>query len=70
MGGLKGLFVLNGPGIKKGARLQRTVHLTDLVPTLCYLLDLPVPEHTEGAVIYQAFQDPNFKLQNTASGTA
>ncbi len=70
VGGLKGLFVLNGPGIKKGARLQRTVHLTDLVPTLCYLLDLPVPEHTEGAVIYQAFQDPNFKLQNTASGTA
>jgi len=54
---------LNGPGIKKGQRLERTVWLTDIVPTICYLLDLPIPEHAEGAIIYQAFKNPDFKLK-------
>ena len=61
IGSLKGLMTLTGPGIKKGYRLERTVGLTDLVPTICYLMDLPIPEQTEGAVIYQALADPNFK---------
>ena len=60
---LKALLVLNGPGIRAGLRLQRNVWLTDVVPTICYALDLPVPEQAEGAVIYQAFKDPNFKLK-------
>jgi len=61
IGTLKGLFVLTGPGVKKGHRLERTVWLTDLVPTICYLADWPLPEQAEGAVIYQAFEDPDFK---------
>jgi len=61
IGSLKGLFVMTGPGIKKGVRLERTTWLTDLVPTICYLLSWPLPEHAEGAVIYQAFDDPDFK---------
>jgi len=61
VGSLKGLFCLTGPGIRKGHRLERTVWLTDLVPTICYLMDLPLPAHTEGAVIYQALEDPDFK---------
>jgi predicted AlkP superfamily phosphohydrolase/phosphomutase len=65
VGSLKGLFVLNGPGVKQGLRLQRTVGLQDLVPTICYLLDLPVPANAEGAVLYQAFVDPNFKRNET-----
>jgi len=63
VGSLKALFTLTGPGVKKGHRLQRSVWSTDLVPTICYLLDLPVPEHAEGAVLYQAFEDPNFKAK-------
>ena len=63
VGSLKGLFAMSGPGIKKGYRLQRTVWLTDIVPTICYLLDFPVPEQSEGAVVYQAFKDPNFKMK-------
>jgi len=55
------LFTLTGPGIKKGYRLKRTAWITDLVPTVCYLMNLPVPEHTEGAILYQAFEDPNFR---------
>ena len=52
---------LRARGLRKGHRLERTVHLTDVVPTICYLLDFPLPQQTEGAVIYQAFKDPNFK---------
>ena len=65
VGDLSGLFVLNGPGIKQGARIERTVHLIDLVPTVCYATDLPLPAQAEGAVIYQAFEDPNCKRNET-----
>ena len=63
VGSLKGLFVMHGPGLKKGYRLQRNMWLNDVAATVCYLLDLPVPEQCEGAVLYQAFKDPNFKLK-------
>jgi len=66
IGSIKGLFVMNGPGIKKGQTLQRTVWITDMVPTLCYLTNLPLPEHVEGAVIFQAFEDPNFRYNESA----
>jgi len=63
IGSVKGLLVMNGPGLKKGYRLQRTVWMTDLVPTICYLMNLPVPAQAEGAVLYQAFKNPDFKRQ-------
>jgi len=61
LGTLKATIILNGPGIKEGEMLERTIWITDLVPTICYLMDLPLPDHAEGAVIYQAFEDPDFK---------
>ena len=66
IGSLKALLSFNGPGIKKGYRLERTCNLIDIVPTICYLLDLPLPAQAEGAVLYQAFKDPDFKLKETA----
>ena len=65
-GSLKGLLVFNGPGIKKGYRMQRTVGLEDIVPTVCHAADLPVPETVDGAIIYQVFRDPNFKEKELA----
>lgn len=62
-GSLKGLLTFTGPGIKKGYRLARTSNLIDIVPTICYLMDLPVPLTVDGAVLYQVFQDPNFKIK-------
>ena len=59
MGDLHGLFVLSGPNIKKGIELERTVWIQDLVPTICYLTGWPVPAQAEGAVIYQAMENPN-----------
>lgn len=61
IGDLRGLFALSGPNIKKGIELERTVWIQDLVPTICYLTGWPVPEQAEGAVIYQAMEDPNVR---------
>ncbi len=56
-GSQKGLLILKGPGIKRGFVLERTVWLTDIVPTVCHLMQLPVPAQCEGAIIYQALED-------------
>ncbi len=61
VGSLKSLLTFTGPGIKKGYRLHRNCGLVDVVPTICYLMNLPLPRQAEGAVIYQVFEDPNFK---------
>ena len=60
-GGLQALFLMYGPGVKKGAKIERTVQLVDVVPTVCYLADLPIPEQAEGAIVYQALREPNAK---------
>jgi hypothetical protein len=61
IGDLKALLAFQGPGIKKGQRLERTCWLTDIVPTICYLMDWQIPAQAEGAVLYQALERPNFK---------
>ena len=50
------LLLMRGPGIRRGIRLNRTVWLTDIVPTICQLIQAPVPRDTEGAIIYQALE--------------
>ena len=66
VGSMKGLLVLSGPGIKKGVTLERTVWLTDIVPTVCYLLHIPVPRNVEGGIIYQALENPDLQLNEIA----
>ncbi len=59
VGDMHGLFLMAGPGVRKGVVLDRTVWLTDIVPTICYLTGLPVPAQAEGAVLYQGLTDPD-----------
>jgi len=63
IGDLRGLFIMKGPGVKQGETIQRTVWLTDIVPTVCHLAELPIPKECEGAVLYQALEDPDAKLK-------
>ncbi len=63
VGSLRGLLIMKGPNIKKGCILKRNIRLTDIVPTVCYMMDIPIPKDAEGAIIYQAMEDPNFKLK-------
>ena len=59
IGTLQPLLAFQGPGVKPGYRMDRACNLWDVVPTACYLTGLPVPEQTEGAVIYQMLEKPN-----------
>jgi len=61
LGSLRGIYVLAGPGVKKGVELERNVWCLDLVPTICYLTGWPIPKNAEGAVIFQALEDPDPK---------
>lgn len=62
IGSLKPLFMMRGPNVKKNFVLERNMWLTDIVPTICHLMNLPIPKQCEGAVVYQALQDPNIGL--------
>jgi predicted AlkP superfamily phosphohydrolase/phosphomutase len=63
VGSLKGLLTFTGPGIKKGSRMERTCSLVDVVPTICHLMDLPLPAQVEGCILYQALKNPDFKTE-------
>lgn len=67
IGDLRGLFIMAGPGVKQGEVIERNVWLTDIVPTICHLAELPVPKDCEGAIIYQALKDPDAKLKELHS---
>lgn len=54
------MMAFKGPGIKKNATWEAPSFLVSLVPTLCYLSDLPVPSRAEGPVLYPAMEDPDF----------
>ncbi len=56
-GSLESVLVLAGPGIKKGVRREQTlVGIQGVVPTICYLLDIPFPRGCDGAIIYDALE--------------
>jgi predicted AlkP superfamily phosphohydrolase/phosphomutase len=60
-GDLRGILIMQGPGLKKGYRMTRRCSLPDVVPTICYLTDMPLPAQAEGCVLYEALRDPNMK---------
>ena len=66
-GDLRGLIIFAGPGIKQGEVIERNVWLTDIVPTVCHLAELPVPDKCDGAIIYQALEDPDGKVKELQS---
>lgn len=63
IGAPDGLLILSGPGIRSGEEFPR-VRMEDVAPTLCYILDLPIPQHMEGRVILKAI-DPGWSAAHT-----
>ena len=59
IGDLHTMSVFYGPGIKKGFEMERATQLVDIVPTICYMMGIPYPTTCEGAVLYQAMEDPD-----------
>jgi predicted AlkP superfamily phosphohydrolase/phosphomutase len=56
------LYVLSGAGVKKGVHLERQVRQVDVAPTLAYLCGLPTPAHSEGRVVMEALEKPDWHL--------
>ena len=52
---LHGIFILRGPGIKKGRRIE-SAHIMDMAPTILYLLGVPVPKGFDGKVLTDALE--------------
>ena len=48
--------------MKEGVRLERMAYQTQVTPTICYLLGIPMPHQAEGAVLYEALVDPDLHL--------
>jgi predicted AlkP superfamily phosphohydrolase/phosphomutase len=65
-GSLEAVILLAGPGIKRGVKLEGVIGIQDVVPTLCYMADIPFPQGCEGAIIYGALVDPSFKMKEKA----
>jgi len=55
---LNGVLLMKGAPFRRGTRLSNA-HICDLTPTILYLLDLPVPEDSDGQILREAF-DPDF----------
>ena len=41
-------FIVNGPGIKAGTRVKGNIYLMDVLPTLCDLAGIEIPETLDG----------------------
>jgi len=52
----KGILILKGPAFKQNATL-RDPQMQDIMPTMLYLLDVPVPRHVDGRVLTEAIKD-------------
>lgn len=52
----EGILIFKGEGIRPGARLKSAT-VYDLLPTLMYSAQLPVPENLDGKVIQEAYSD-------------
>ena len=61
---LNNLCIMTGAGFKKGVKINRTVRIVDVVPTICHLGEVPMVSNVEGGVIWQAlegFEEKSYK---------
>lgn len=50
------LLILNGPSFQAGVVSERPTGAVDLLPTLLTLLDLPLPDHLAGRVLWETLR--------------
>jgi arylsulfatase A-like enzyme len=53
---MNGILIAAGPAIQRGAQIQGA-SLTDLAPTILYLLGLPIPPDLDGRVLTEVLVD-------------
>lgn len=52
---LHGIFVMAGPGVRRGHTLVEGV-LWDLAPTILHYLGVPIPDDMDGSILQEAFE--------------
>src|SRR5262249_28664816 len=62
IGSIGSVFIMKGPGIKESHRIESVRWLTDIAPTISYLLDIPTPRNAEGAIMLDLLEDPDGRL--------
>ena len=61
------VLALYGHGVVKAVEIQDDAGAADVIPTLAYVADVPLPPDTkEGRVLYAALKDPNARLKEIA----
>ena len=66
IGAQHAVFIMSGPGVKRGVHLGKQVRQVDVAPTISYLVGMDVPRDAEGSVVYEALEDPNWHLTEIA----
>lgn len=57
-------FIVGGPAFKKGFELDAPTSNVDIVPTVLYLLNIPVPQKMDGRIVYELMSDPGKKTKD------
>jgi len=56
-GDMRPVCIMTGKGLKRGHILERPTDLTDIIPTLFYLLGYPQTRDATGGVVFAAYSD-------------
>ncbi|MHB1134601.1 MAG: alkaline phosphatase family protein [Chloroflexota bacterium] len=59
---IRSLLFMRGPNIKQGVKLQNLTQIVAVTPTICHMLGLPMPKQSEGPILWEAMEDPDFRL--------
>ncbi len=61
-------FIVKGPGIKPGSRVEGNIYLLDLLATLCDLAGIPAPESNEGLSFKPVLQGQQTRVRDVLYG--
>ncbi|RMF89446.1 MAG: hypothetical protein D6736_08360, partial [Nitrospinota bacterium] len=64
---MEGILILHGPPFKKGYCLQGA-HIQDCMPTIFYVLGLPIPSDFDGRILEEAFVEEYLKTHRPTWG--
>jgi len=61
-------FIVKGPGIKPGSRVEGNIYLLDVLATLCELAGIPAPETNEGLSFKAVLEGKKEKIRDVLYG--
>ena len=61
-------FIVKGPGVKPGSRVEGNIYLLDVLATLCDLANIPAPETNEGTSFKPVLTGEKQSIRDTLYG--